>query len=277
MPRYGDLSIVLVYPELLGTYGDRGNALALVQRARGRGLPVSVTEVALGGPVPRSGDIYLIGGGEDAAQLLAGQSLRADKNLAGALGDGAACLAVCAGFQLLSLSFSARDGRTVPGLEVLDVSCGRLVGARAVGEVVADPVGIPGLPVLTSYENHQGTASLGPQARPLGRLLRGSGNGDGVNEGAVQANIVGTYMHGPVLVRNPALADHLLEQSTGALAPLHDEDVERLRQERLREALRHRQHRRSPKGSRSHLVDLIHDHSWSASCPLRLAQAVRES
>jgi CobQ-like glutamine amidotransferase family enzyme len=244
--RDSDLTVVLLYPELLGTYGDRGNASALAQRAQGRGLRVSIVEVALNERAPACGDIYLIGGGEDSSQLLAGRHMRADTNLAKALGDGATCLAVCAGFQLLSRSFVDRGQRSVTGLEVLDVRCGRHSGPRCVGEVVADPVGIPALPRLTGYENHQGDAHLGPLARPLGRLLRGTGNGDGVNEGAIQGNIVATYLHGPVLVRNPALADYLLLQSTGTLAPLHDEDIERLRVERIHEALRHNRRHRSP-------------------------------
>ncbi len=239
MPRDSDLTIVLLYPDLLGTYGDRGNSLALVHRARARGVPVRVIEVAPDEHVPQSADIYLIGGGEDAAQVLAWQTLRMEKNLIRALQNGATCLALCAGFQLLSLEFTDRDGDTVPGLGILDVRCGRLMGRRAVGELVADPVGIPALPILTSYENHQGDAVLGPETQPLGRLVWGTGNGDGATEGAVQGNVVATYMHGPVLVRNPALADHLLERSTGPLAPFCDEAVERLRRERLHEALAH--------------------------------------
>jgi CobQ-like glutamine amidotransferase family enzyme len=125
------------------------------------------------------------------------------------------------------------------GLGVLDVRCGWIRGHRAVGEVVADPVGIPTIPMLTGYENHQGSAVLGDAARPLGRLVRGSGNGDAGAEGAVQGNIVATYMHGPVLVRNPDLADNLLERVTGTLPAFHDEVVGRLRQERLEEALGH--------------------------------------
>ncbi len=247
MSPSGDLTIVLLYPELLGTYGDRGNAPALVRRARGRGLPVSVVEVALDQAAPASGDIYLIGGGEDASQLLAGERIRADKKLTGALRNGATCLAVCAGFQLLSTSFCDRDGRTISGLDVLDVRCGRSSGPRAVGEVVADAAGIPALPVLSGYENHQGDAHLGRLAQPLGLLRCGTGNGAGIDEGAVQDNIVATYMHGPVLVRNPALADHLLARATGtALAPMPDEDIERLRKERLHEALHRPRRRRLP-------------------------------
>jgi CobQ-like glutamine amidotransferase family enzyme len=98
-------------------------------------------------------------------------------------------------------------------------------------------VAIPSLPALTGFENHQGTAVLGPRARPLGRLRRGVGNGDGASEGVVQGNVVATYLHGPVLVRNPGLADHLIERSTGPLPPFRDVAVERMRAERLDDAL----------------------------------------
>lgn len=244
MPARTEVSVVMLYPDLLGTYGDRGNALALDYRLGARGLAMRLVEVAPDRQAPRSADIYLIGGGEDAAQLLALQALRADKNVVSALDGGATCLAVCAGFQLLSQGFAGRDGRIISGLGVLDVRCGRLVGSRAVGEVVADPVGIPSLPTLTGFENHQGDATVGPQAQPLGLLRRGVGNGAGVSEGAVQGNIVATYMHGPALVRNPGLADYLIEKSTGPLAPFCDEAVERMRRERLSAALGHPRSRR---------------------------------
>jgi CobQ-like glutamine amidotransferase family enzyme len=239
MPRPADLAVVLLYPDLLGTYGDRGNALALGYRLQARGMTTRLIEVAVGETAPRSADIYLIGGGEDAAQMLALQELRAELNVVRALHDGATCLAVCAGYQLLSQTFAERDGHAIAGLGLLDVRCGRLPGRRAVGEVVCDPVGIPALPILTAFENHQGNAMIGPTAKPLGRLRRGVGNGDGATEGVVQGNIVATYMHGPVLVRNPGLADFLIERSTGPLAPFCHEAVERMRRERLDEAFRH--------------------------------------
>ena len=238
MPRDSELAVVLVYPDLLGTYGDRGNALALTHRARARDLPVRLIEVAPDESAPASADLYLVGGGEDVSQALAWETLKAEKSIIAALQGGATCLAVCAGFQLLSREFRDRDGDMVAGLGLLDVVCARLPDRRAVGEVVAEPVGIPGLPTLSGYENHQGDAVLGADARPLGRVIRGLGNGDGVTEGAVQGNVVATYLHGPVLVRNPALADHLLETVAGPLAPLPDEAVERLRRERIAAAMR---------------------------------------
>ena len=164
MPRDSELAVVLVYPDLLGTYGDRGNALALTYRARARDLPVRLIEVAPDESAPASADLYLVGGGEDVSQALAWETLKAEKSIIAALQGGATCLAVCAGFQLLSREFRDRDGDMVAGLGLLDVVCARLPDRRAVGEVVAEPVGIPGLPTLSGYENHQGNAVLGPDA-----------------------------------------------------------------------------------------------------------------
>ncbi len=248
MPGDSDLQVVLVYPDLLGTYGDRGNALALAHRARARGLGVRIVEVNDGDAVPTAGDVYLLGGSEDATQLQALANLRAQAGLRDRLRQGPT-LAVCAGFQILSRDFLGSDGGRVEGLGVFDVSCGRPTGPRAVGEVLADSVAIPGLPPLTGYENHQGAATLDPGVQPLGRVRVGVGNGDDRTEGAVQDGAIGTYLHGPVLVRNPGLADHLLEQVAGSLPPLEDEPVARLRRERMaaasQEAAEHTRPRRS--------------------------------
>jgi lipid II isoglutaminyl synthase (glutamine-hydrolysing) len=234
------LTVVHVYPELLGTYGDRGNALALVHRADARGIASRVVGVGIDEPLPRLGDIYVLGGGEDSAQLLAARSLFADDRAASVLA-GAPCFAVCAGLQLLSRTFLDSDGRPTPGLGLIDVDCERRTD-RAIGEIVTEPVDLPDVPTLTGYENHRGTARLGPDARPLGRLVTGVGNGDEGTEGAQQGSVVATYLHGPALVRNPALADLLLTRALGPLPEYVDEPVESLRAERL-DAADPRRHR----------------------------------
>jgi CobQ-like glutamine amidotransferase family enzyme len=236
------IDIVLVYPDLLGTYGDRGNAAALAHRALAHGLRTRLVEVGIHDPVPAQGDIYLIGGGEDAAMMLAREHLRRDRGLGDALDAGAACFGVCAGFQLLSHAFVGPDGSQHEGLGLLDVRCRRLPRGRAVGEVLADSLEGMDVGFLTGFENHQGDAGLGPGVRPLGRLVRGIGNGDGATEGAVQGSIIATYLHGPALVRNAGLADHLLQLVAGTLTPVVDEPVQRLRHERRSAALTgHRQ------------------------------------
>ena len=228
------LSVVLVYPELLGLYGDRGNALTLLHRARWRGIDATLVRVEAGGTVPENGDVYLIGGGEDAPMLLAGKLLLEQQGLARALERGTTCLAVCAGFQLLSKEYAGPDGVRCRGFGVLDVRCGRLTGPRAVGEVLCEPV-VHDWGLLTGFENHRGDAVLGPGVSPLGRVVRGVGNGHDRQEGALAGGVVATYLHGPVLARNPALADHLLARAVGvdALDPLPEPGVERLRRERI--------------------------------------------
>jgi CobQ-like glutamine amidotransferase family enzyme len=257
MPPDSDVCVVLVYPEVLGTYGDRGNALALAHRARARQIRCRLVEVGLHDSVPRSGDVYLLGGGEDSSMLLAWRRLVADPGLVEAVGRGAACFGVCAGFQLIAEAFTGPDGGLREGLGLLDVRCGRLPGARAVGEVLAESEGVAGADFLTGFENHQGSARLGPRAQPLGRLELGTGNGDCHHEGAVQGRVIGTYLHGPALVRNDWLADHLLELVVGELSSFDDESVRLLRSERLaaarsaggrRAALRWRSSRR-PSGT----------------------------
>jgi CobQ-like glutamine amidotransferase family enzyme len=213
-----ELRLVWVYPDLLSTYGDRGNLLILERRAGLRGLPVESVCVNADQPVPRQGDIYLLGGGEDLPQILAARRLRADGGLAAAAGSGAVIFAVCAGYQLIGTSFAGEEGQPVPGLEILDISSGR-GDRRAVGEILADVDPTLGVPRLTGFENHQGVTRPGPGATPLAKVTLGIGNGDGT-EGAYAGRVLGTYLHGPALVRNPALADLLLTWAAGPLPEL---------------------------------------------------------
>ena len=230
----GSLRLVWVYPDLLSTYGDHGNLLVLERRARLRGLPVESVIVNADQPVPRQGDIYLMGGGEDLPQILAARRLRADGGLKAAAERGAVVFAVCAGYQLLGVEFGGEDGQPLPGLEILSIRSGR-GERRGVGEILADVDRSLGVPRLTGFENHQGVTRLGPGVSPLARVVVGVGNGDGT-EGAYAGRVLGTYLHGPALVRNPALADLLLSWAAGTLPPLNASDEEwtlRLREQRL--------------------------------------------
>ena len=160
------LRLVWVYPDLLSTYGDRGNVLVLERRARLRGIPVEIAEVNSDQQVPRDGDIYLMGGGEDLPQTLAARRLLADGGLHAAAGNGAVVFAVCAGYQIVGTEFGGVEGEPVPGLGLLDISSGR-GERRGVGEITADVDPALGVQRLTGFENHQGVTRLGPQARPL--------------------------------------------------------------------------------------------------------------
>ncbi len=209
----------------------------LAQRLHWRGIPAEVVDVHAGEPIPASCQIYVMGGGEDAPQALAARELRSGAVLANAVAGGAAVLAVCAGLQVLGNRFAGEDGKVHDGLGLLDCETHRDDGPRRVGEVVVTADESLDLPDLTGYENHGGVTTLGPGARPLGRVVVGHGNdgGDGT-EGIVSGRVVGTYLHGPVLARNPALADHLLSSVLGPLDPLDDTEVEALRKERLHAA-----------------------------------------
>ena len=243
MPAESALRFVSVYPMLLGTYGDGGNLRVLAERARIRGYDVETIELDAGEPVPSSADLYLLGGGEDDAQVAAVRALKADGGLARGIAAGAVVFAVCAGYQLLGAQFPGSDGISEPGLGLLDVTTTRLP-KRAVGELLAVPAG--GGPFLgrltqplTGYENHAGGTSLGAAARPLAHVQAGIGNGTRdaggpASEGAVQGRIVGTYLHGPGLARNPELADLLLSWVVGSSLPAWENaDIDALRAERL--------------------------------------------
>lgn len=212
--------IALVYPELLGTYGDGGNALVLAARLRWRELPVEVVSVPAGAPIPDQCDLYLLGGGEDEPQVLAVDGLREGGALQRAVDSGAVVLAVCAGLQIAGRSFPGADGRQHDGVGLLPLEtrrsfapAGEPAPPRAVGDIVVDPDPALNLPPLIGYENHGGrTRPLeGAAGRPLGTVRRGTGNGtpDGA-EGWYAGRVLGTYLHGPVLAQNPALADLLL-------------------------------------------------------------------
>ncbi|GAT66274.1 glutamine amidotransferase [Planomonospora sp. ID91781] len=232
MPSDSVLRLVWIYPDLLSTYGDQGNVLVLEQRARRRGIAVETVHVRSADPVPEQGDVYLIGGGEDRPQILAAERLRRDGGLHRAVARGAALLAVCAGYQIMGSTFGGEEGQPVDGIGLLDIASGR-GAARAVGELVAEADPALGVPTLTGFENHMGVTRLGPGVRPLSRTVVGTGNGDGT-EGCYAGRIVGTYLHGPALARNPGLADLLLTWAVGAqLPPTDDTWFERLRQERL--------------------------------------------
>jgi CobQ-like glutamine amidotransferase family enzyme/UDP-N-acetylmuramyl tripeptide synthase len=223
--------IVDVYPDLLGTYGDGGNAKILAARLRWRGIPALVVPAPSGEALPRGAAFYCLGGGEDGPQVAAAAALRAEGVLAAEVEAGAVVFAVCAGFQIVGTSFPTSDGGEVPGVGLLAVRTHRHAGRRAVGEVVAVR---EGLGRLTGFENHAGRTDLEPDVAPLATVEVGIGNGDASrSEGAVAGRVVGTYLHGPVLARNPELADWLLGLRLGALAPLQDAELSALHEERL--------------------------------------------
>lgn len=253
------LTIGLILPDILGTYGDDGNALVLRQRARMRGIRADVRRVLLTDDIPADCDIYTLGGGEDSAQVIAAARLAASPGLQAAAADGTPIFAVCAGMQILGHSFFAH-GTEAQGISLIDATTQPLAN-RAIGELASKPsrVGITAelSEPLTGFENHMGATTLGPDAQPLATVTRGTGNGaseggatakgstgagtggasDVRVEGVVQGSVIATYMHGPALARNPQLADLLLANALGCtiedLEPLEQPIIDRLRMERL--------------------------------------------
>lgn len=226
--------VALVRPALLGTYGDRGNAVVLAKRLEWRGIAATVIDVDGTDVVPSSADICVLGGGEDRARDALLADCRLLHSLVAAHAAGAVLFGVCAGLQVLGERIVDGDGATHAGVGLLPCATVGVLPRRAVGNVVADPT-LPGIGRLAGFENHAGMTRLIDGGQPLARVSSGVGNGDGLrSEGVVADHIVGTYLHGPVLVANPDLADHLLEWVVGELPPLDVPAVTRLHDERLR-------------------------------------------
>jgi len=205
-------TICVLYPDLLGTYGDGGNGLALAERARRRGLDVELVNVTLNDEVPDAA-LYLLGGGEDGPQRLAADLLRTS-SFASRVRDGANVLAVCAGLQILGTTFCVEGDDEYEGLGLVDVVTSR-GERRSVGEL-ATRVGDQ---LLVGFENHGGRTVLNG-AEALGTVLKGRGN-DGKLDGYHTKNIWATYAHGPVLAMNPWFCDEILSVVYGVdLEPL---------------------------------------------------------
>jgi len=237
------LRVVVVHPDLLGTYGDSGNGRVLAGRAVWRDIPVELVHALSDAPLPAGADVYCLGGGEDGPQVQSAERLR-DGVLAAAVEAGAVVFAVCAGYQVIGRSFPGADGRPHPGVGLLDVVTVKGSGRRAVGELVAEPIALSAgngrpdpvqLETLTGFENHSAVTRLGAGALPLARVLSGVGNGGGDDtEGARAGLVLGTYAHGPALARNASLADLLLAWATGSVpAALEDVEERALRAQRL--------------------------------------------
>ncbi len=233
------LRVTWVYPELLSIYADRGNVLVLERRAAWRGLDLVVEPLRLGDDVdPARADLILLGGGQDRDQLLvAGELVRQAPRLREALDDGAAVLAVCGGYQLLGHVYRGHLGRDMPGTGLVDLET--VAGPdRIIGNVLVDAELDGEVRRVVGFENHAGRTTLGPGVEPLGLVVAGGGNNgtDGL-EGCRSGRVIGTYVHGPLLPKNPRIADLLLGwalERHGRSAPLEplDDGLERLAAER---------------------------------------------
>lgn len=225
------LTLVHLYPREMNIYGDTGNVLVLRRRLEWRGLGAEIVPVAVGDRMPNEVDIVLGGGGQDAAQGEIGADFATRAATLRAMADdGVVMLAICGTYQMLGHEFVTLEGRRIPGVGVLDlVTQGQ--AERLIGNNYVDT---PSAGRLVGYENHSGLTELGAGVAPLGTTQTGRGNnGRDRTEGAVRDNVIGTYLHGPVLAKSPQFADDLIRRALqrrgvdGGLEPLDDALAER--------------------------------------------------
>ncbi len=213
-----ELTICHLYPDLLDLYGDRGNILALAARCRWRGIEPVIQQASLGEDLDFMGmDILFIGGGSDREQgLLVQDLMRREKELRSAIENGLVVLAICGGYQMLGQYYLMASGEKIQGLGIIDIwtTAGE---KRLIGNVVVELDECvqsvdSKFKTLVGFENHSGKTYLGEGIMPLGKVVFGNGNnGDDREEGVRYRNVFGTYLHGPLLPKNPHFADRLLE------------------------------------------------------------------
>ena len=218
-----ELRVCTLYPDVMNIYADRGNLLLLERRCVWRGIGFEVRAASLGDEVdPSAHDLFYLGGGQDRDQRLCALDLAEVKRdgLHAAAERGAAMLAVCGGYQLLGHSYQLCE-ETLPGVGLVDLRTVRSDRPRLIGNVAIEvELEVGEKHVLAGFENHGGRTRLGPGAQPLGRVLRGHGNdGESGYEGVRKGNVIGTYLHGPLLPKNVWLADWLIARALGRDEP----------------------------------------------------------
>jgi CobQ-like glutamine amidotransferase family enzyme len=211
-----------LYPDYLNIYADRGNIAVFARRAAWRGHDIDVTAIGMDDAiVPGAHDLYYVGGGQDREQFLVAENLaaKAAPLIEAVVDGGAALLAVCGGYQLLGRGYKGFHGEEMPGVGLLPLET--IAGkSRMIGDVLLETA----LGPVAGFENHAGRTYLDPGAEPLGSVVSGFGNdGESGDEGCRLGRAIGTYLHGPLLPRNPHLADWLLQEAiahrTGGEAP----------------------------------------------------------
>jgi CobQ-like glutamine amidotransferase family enzyme len=224
------LRICSLYPELMNIYADRGNIAVLRARCEWRGLGFEPAAASLEEPLEADAhDLFYMGGGQDRDQIAVAHDMAATKRdaLHAAADRGAVVLAVCGGYQLLGHSYQLGD-EELPGVGLVDLKTVREPGPRLIGNCAIEADLGSGPRVIAGFENHGGRTYLGPDERPLGRVLSGHGNnGSDGFEGVRRGNVIGTYLHGPLLPKNIWLADRLIELALGVeLEPLPEQELE---------------------------------------------------
>jgi CobQ-like glutamine amidotransferase family enzyme len=228
-----ELRVLALYPDQMNIYADRGNILFLRRRCEWRGIEFAYAAAGPGEAFdPTSHDLLYLGGGQDRDQRVVAADLVTTKRdaIVAAVDDGAVMLAVCGGYQLLGHSYQLGEEK-LPGIGLADIRTVREPGPRLIGNVAIEADLGEGPRTIAGFENHGGRTYLGDGVTPLGRVIRGFGNnGEDGLEGVRRGNLIGTYLHGPLLPKNAWLADHLiaraLERRYGSqprLEPLEDD------------------------------------------------------
>ena len=205
------LNLVWLYARDMNVYGDYGNVLTLKRRIEWHGYQVNLIEYNPGDEFPKNADIIVGGGGQDSGQDKIQQDLlKIGSRLTGLAEDNLPMLMICGLYQLFGKFFKTGDGHTIEGIGLFDAET--IAGSeRLIGNVVieSDTFG-----QIIGYENHSGQTVLGNSAQPLGQVIKGAGNnGQDASEGVIYNNVIGSYLHGSLLPKNPALADWLIEQA----------------------------------------------------------------
>ena len=234
------LRVCSLYPELMNIYADRGNMQLLRARCEWRGIGFELAGATLGEPIdPDAHDFFYMGGGQDRDQALCAQDMVETKKdaLHVAAERGAVVLAVCGGYQLLGHAYEM-EGERLPGVGLVDLRTVREKGPRLIGNCAIEADLGDGPRVIAGFENHGGRTYLAPGEQPLGRVLKGHGNNDrDGHEGVRRGNVIGTYLHGPLLPKNAWLADRLIELALDTkLDPLPDDSLEEAAHQSARRA-----------------------------------------
>lgn len=225
----------------MNIYGDRGNIFCFIKRCQWQGIKAEVQKITLNNPIRPGGfDFYFAGGGQDKEQILVSEDLQKKKKvLREEAVRGVPMLLICGSYQLFGHYFKTFDGKKLPGISILD--CYTAASRkRKIGNVIATPTSyqLPAISYLVGFENHSGNTFItklkaqmsNVKTYPLGKVIKGFGNnGEDKTEGAIYKNVIGTYLHGPILPKNPGLADFLIQkaletkyQKKITLKPLND-------------------------------------------------------
>ncbi len=218
MTNQKSLVIGWLYPELMNTYGDRGNVIVLQKRCQWRGITAEIKEIGIGISDKDFSlcDLFMMGGAQDTQQEVVAKDLtKKKKAFKEAIENGIPGLYICGGFQYLGQYYKTADGNKLPQLGILDMYTENPGRKRLIGNIAIDAQNLFGKKtVLVGFENHGGRTILGNGIKPLGKVLKGFGSNDSAKEeGAIYKNSIGTYFHGPILPKNPELADYLIKKA----------------------------------------------------------------